>query len=138
MDKRWPEPSPTFRSLEAFYADDERRRHSPEADYGVWWTASSRDRRPPYHRVSYVRFTGEVYAVQITPGRGDGTVVVLGVVPPAPDTTDDDVDDDGRRDRRYYATLDGILEGWAQACMGEPDGLGWVRRRLASETTATR
>ena len=100
-----------YPSLEAFYNANESRRRSPEADYGVWWTEASR--RWPKWRVSYVKQTGEVYAVQTTSA---GHVAVLGIVPP----------DDGEI---YYQTLDRILKDWADHC-GQPGGLAWVMERL--------
>ena len=103
----------TYPSLEAFYAADERRRRSGEADFGIWWT----DGAPwPRFRVSYVRATGEVYALM--QGNG-GTVEVLGIVPP-----DEDVPEG-----LYYRTLDRILAGWADQ---RPPRLSWMRDRLAN------
>ena len=110
----------TFPNIEAFYSENEARRRSPEADYGVWWRdGGSRES----WRVSYVRDTGEVYAVQ-------GAVEVLGVVPP--DQEDPLVP--GRRvwGRTYYRTLDRILEGWSEHC-GRLNSLAWVREQLAEK-----
>ena len=102
----------TYVSIDDFYAKNEERRRSGEADYGVYWTEHH---KWPYWRVSYIHNTGEVYAVQLATG---GRVELLGVVPP---------DDD----QVYYRTLDRILEGWADA-IHEPGSLEWVRARLAS------
>lgn len=102
----------TYLRLDDFYHDDPRRCSSPEADYGVWWTEAPT--AWPRWRVSYVKQTGEVYAVQMEEG---GRVEVLAVVPPDPD-------------KIYYRTLDHILEGWAEHC-GELGSLAWVRERLA-------
>ncbi len=97
-------------SLAAFYDADPRRRLSGKCDYGVWW----QDDRPfPRFRVSYIKATGEVYAVELI---GVGRVELLGQVQP----------DEGDH---YYRTLDKILTGWADHC-GEPGGLSWVRSRL--------
>ena len=105
-----------YPSLEAFYSANEARRRSPEADYGVWWRD---DRRSGYCRVSYVRATGEVYAVHIG---GQEQVEVLGVVPPDPD---DRVQVGYGRGLTYYRTLDRILEGWTDHC-GSMGGLAWL------------
>ena len=105
----------TYSSLAEFYNEDPQRQHSGEADYGVWW----QDTRPyPRWRVSYIKDTGEVYAVELSLG---GRVMVLGHAEP---------DSEGL----YYRTLDGILDGWAEVC-GQPAGLAWVRQRLSREGT---
>ena len=107
-----------YPSLEAFYSENEARRRSPEADYGVWWKDGGSDE---LWCVSYVQATGEVYAVHI------GGVEILGIVPPDPDER---TRGDLRRELTYYRTLDRILEGWAEHC-GRPGGLAWVRERLS-------
>ena len=104
----------TLYTREAFYESDRRRMASPEADYGVWWTNNLE--RWPYYRVSYVQFTGEVYAIESASGP-TSWVLVLGVVPPDSVAVGD----------VYYRTLDRILEGWAYS----PMHLNWVRDRLA-------
>lgn len=107
-----------YPTLEAFYAANEARRRSPEADYGVWWMDGT---LAPKHRVSYVQATGEVYAVQLG---GEGQVEVLGVVPP---------DENPTGKGRFYTTLDQVLEGWPEHCDNEIGGLSWLRRRLREE-----
>jgi len=101
----------TYPSIEAFYAENEERRRSGEADYGVWWTEPGRPW--PKWRVSYIHNTGEVYAVQLN----GGEVRVLGIIPP-----DDDV--------FYYQTLNGVLDGWADVIQ-ELGSLQWVQDTLA-------
>lgn len=101
----------TYANIEEFYAENEERRRSGEADYGVYWTAPGQ--KWPYWRVSYIQKTGELYAVQLSAG---SEVKLLGVVPP---------DDD----RYYYRTLDRILEGWAEA-IHQPGSLDWLKARL--------
>ena len=49
-----------YPTLDAYYAADEWRLRSEEADYGVHWRLQGWDYR---WRVSYVRNTGEIYAV---------------------------------------------------------------------------
>ena len=111
-----------YASLEAFYSQNEARRRSPEADYGVWCRD---DRRGGHCRVSYVQTTGEVYSAYTG---GEEQVEVLGVVPPDPD---DRVQLGYRRGTlTYYRTLDHLLEGWVDH-IHEPGGLAWIRKRLA-------
>ena len=84
---------------EAYYAADERRLRSEECDYGVHWRLDGWQSR---WRVSYVRNTGEVYAV--TQGHTIGPVFILAIIPPDPVP-------DGDRHSLFYATLEAILEG---------------------------
>ena len=99
-----------FNSIEDFYGKDERRRTSPEADYGVHWRQSGFRGR---FRISYVKDTEEIYAVQ----DGEKLVIVLGKFPA------DQAD-------LYYGTLDRALEDWAEQCPQNQDGLSWVIQRL--------
>jgi hypothetical protein len=107
------EENVTYPNIEAFYAENEERRRSGEADYGVWWTVPGFSW--PKWRVSYIHNTGEVYAVQL---KDAGQVMVLGIVPP---------DDD----HIYYETLNRILEGWVDVIQ-EPGSLEWLQARLVS------
>ena len=106
-----------YLSRKDFYDTGPRRRRSNEADYGAHWRL-----HPRRGRVSYVRDTGEVYAVRQN-GRPQGPVFVLGVV------SADEVTDELRD--LYYRTLEGILEGWPESCT-QTDGLLWARDRLAA------
>ena len=54
----------SFKNVEEFHSDSSALRFSPEADYGVHWKLEG---WPNSWRVSYVRDTGEVYAVQQGP-----------------------------------------------------------------------
>lgn len=112
-------------TLEEFYSNNEARRRSPEADFGVWWRNGSS--LEPW-RVSYIQATGEVYAVK---QRGNDEVQVLGVVPPDPDERRPQPGETrwNLRKGTYYRTLDRILEGWVEHC-GQPRGLEWVREKL--------
>lgn len=101
-----------YNNIEAFYKENEERRRSGEADYGVWWTAPGLNW--PTWRVSYIQKTGEVYAIEL---KDNGMVGLLGIVPP----------DDGEI---YYQSLDRILEGWADAIC-HPGSLTWVRNKLS-------
>jgi len=101
----------TYANIEEFYAENEERRNSGEADYGCWWRAPGLGW--PRWRVSYIQKTGEIYATEL---RDNGIVKLLGIVPP----------DNGRI---YYQTLDHILEGWADA-IHEPGSLIWVEGKL--------
>lgn len=45
------------------------RKRSPEVDFGCWWTLNiGKDdiRRPPFWRVSWIKDTGELYAVNLS------------------------------------------------------------------------
>ena len=108
-----------YSMLEAYYAADERRRRSEEADYGVYWRLHGWEYR---WRVSYVRHTGEIYAVP--EGAMIGPVFMLSRVPSHP------VGGLGR-DSLFYRTLDDILSGWAEYCSRQ-DGLGWVGDGLSA------
>lgn len=113
------EQAARFDSLQEFYDQNPARRHSEEVDYGCHWTLID---CPPHFglaprwRVSYVRNTGEVYAVRLS--RQDEPLYVLAIVPP------DEVDDREFREL-YYATLEGILDGWAERC-AKPNSLPWA------------
>lgn len=116
-----------FPSLDAFYDDRPapERRYSPEADFGVHWRTDGRTW--PQWRVSYVKATGEVYAVEQT---GACRVRVLAVVPPD-DPADDPDPYHGVTRGRYYFTLDAILDGWADPDTSGHD-LAWIEQRLTA------
>jgi hypothetical protein len=99
-------------NLKEFYLANPARRISGEADYGVWWKDDAI--RGHNYRVSYIRSTGEIYAVN----QSTQEVEILGVVPADKDPG-----------ILYYDTLDGILEGWAKIC-GKRGSLNWVRIKL--------
>ena len=107
-------PPGQFDSLETFYDARPARRSSPEAAYGVRWRMN-----PCRHhwRVSYIRDTGEVYAI---PTDGDGPVLLLGSFPP--DDTNDSRD-------VWYRGLDEFLDGWTEY-YGIDEGLRWLWNRL--------
>ena len=106
---RWRTPSALYRTLQAFYDADPRRRRSPEADYGAHWRQHP---WPGTWRVSYVRDTGEVYALH----QDQGPLLILSWVAPDPQEI-------------YYATLDLILDGWPAVC-GQRNSLDWVKESL--------
>ena len=124
----------TFRDTEHFYSANPQRRLSPEADYGVHWRL---DGWNGTWRVSYVRYTGEVYALRqvsqrldllptgdsfVRVGTGqEGPLLVLGTFPNDPEAGPSDV---------YYQGLDRFLEDWTDHC-GPPDGLNWLIRKMA-------
>jgi len=108
--------------IEGFYTQDERRRHSAELEFGRDW--SDADGRVG---VSWVQDTGEVYLMR-EPNAGvwgDGAgdvyarhvsehalgVEVLGVV--------------SGRD-----AIQAVMSGW-EAAMVRPDGVAWLRDRIA-------
>ena len=112
---------PVYPTLETYSAADERRLRNEECDYGAHWRLEGWQSRS---RVSYVRNTGEVYAVN--QGHTTGPVFILASVPPDP------VPDSDRRSL-FYATLERILEDWTHQC-ARPDSLRWVIDRLANVT----
>jgi hypothetical protein len=93
-----------YRSLPDFYRADRRRKKSDEYDFGVHW----RDGNRGVSRVTWVKVTGEVIAVQ---GRKNKErVEVLATV-----ASETDIE------RR--------LKNWAYACMYSKKSLRWARRR---------
>ena len=136
----------SFKKVEEFYSNNSARRRSPEADYGVHWKLEG---WPNSWRVSYVRDTGEIYAVQQGPMRSgilptgeiiiatsleatrpeangpeEGPVLLLGHFPWQPG----DLEKAGPRDV-YYRGLEKLLEGWPERCV-QPNGLVWVIEKL--------
>jgi len=115
----------SYVTLAAFWAADPAgRERSPEVDYGVNWT---KDGRPwPSYSLSYIQNTGEVYTRRNGPGPGPA-VRVLAIVEPGPD--------EGILSRvRYYAPVEAILAGWAEA----GHDLAWVHARLDAAIMAGR
>ena len=104
-----------YQSKRDFYQEDRQRTISGEADYGYHWKLAG---YPDPWRVSYVRNTGEIYAVMLG---AEAPLAVIGVVPA------DQVANE--RTETYYRTLDQILEGWPEEC-GKKNSLMWVRDRL--------
>ena len=114
-----------FHSIEDFYTDNPKRRHSGEADFGAHWRNG---RRPdsnftPRYRISYVEETGELYAEE----HRSGAVFLVGVVP------SEDINHTG--EERYWEKLDReILKGWSMQCARNDYGIQWVKERLAEYT----
>jgi hypothetical protein len=93
-----------YLSIDSFY-DMRGGRFSGESDFGVHW----RDGKQwPRYRVSVVRDTGDVYAIN----HQTGAVELLGNV--------------GAEDT--YAIAEKVLHGWATVT---PLELDWVRARLS-------
>jgi hypothetical protein len=107
--------------IEGFYAQDERRRHSAELEFGrEWQDAGGRS------EVSWVEDTGELYVMREPGGAVTGDafgdmvvqhvsehqlgVEVLGIVT-------------GRD------AIGAVMSGWEDA-MRRPDGLAWLRDRI--------
>jgi hypothetical protein len=98
-----------YRTLQSFYAADDRRARSRERDVGLWWRESADG---PLHRAAWIRDTGELYLVRLgAPEQGGGSVEVLSTV--------------AEEER-----LEHVLEGWRGRC-GEPQSLAWLRARAA-------
>jgi hypothetical protein len=113
-------------TADVFY-EDKIRQWSPEADFGVHWSYDEAYTNeaiypivlidPPLRikvseprwRISYVKHTGEIYAVEQI-GANLHRLDILGIVPI------DDVDETGdhrKRDQLYYRTVERILSGWS-------------------------
>ena len=122
----------TFEDLESFYSDNPARRRSPEAGYGVHWRL---DGWAGTWRVSYVRHTGEVYALfqgptqagrlpngdlVLSSGTKQGPVMTLGTFP---------IDENAKPSDVYYSGLEQFLADWTERC-GKPNGLAWLIQRI--------
>jgi hypothetical protein len=98
----------TYPSLEAFYAQDGRRRSSRERDVGLFW----RGRGGATFRAAWVQATGEVYLLKH--GRPDckgGPVRLLG---------------------SYTAReIEEAFAGWRDIC-GRPRSLEWLLARTST------
>lgn len=147
-------PTSRYASVEVFYADDERRRRSPELDFGVWW----RDRGGVVYRLSWVEATGELIAVQLTPAQAipfhvledeleavnvpreyaervehvaEATGLTVGVIGFAVI---------GGEPGSVYVlgvvhgrdVVERLLDGWAEVC-GATGSVGWVVERIRRE-----
>ena len=111
-----------YLSIDSFY-DMRGGRWSGESDFGVHW----RDGKQwPRYRVSVVRDTGDVYAVN----QQTGAVELLGNVKPEPvrDGGDGGPYSSGQAPVDVYDVAELLLAGWAQPEIHE---LAWVRERLA-------
>jgi hypothetical protein len=115
--------------IEQFYAQDERRRRSPEVEFGTDWFDAKGNR----YELSWVEDTGELYAM-------------LELVPEADSWTPfGDIEVENLPVDRLVVTLVGniisrdeverVLEGWQEE-MGKPDGISWVAERLRSHGAA--
>lgn len=120
---------PRFPSVDALYSADERRRRSPEWDYGVHWRTSA-DRPWPRWRVSWIVETGDLYAACAVVGRP--AAILLGNVPPYGDYPHSAGIEAWGRFRRAQ-TVERVLDGWAEA---DPPLLAWVVERLRPEDAA--
>jgi hypothetical protein len=99
--------SRSYPSLDAFYADDRRRRHSRERDIGLFW----RGRGGRSFRAAWIQETGEVYLFRHgSPLEGGGTVHLLGRV-------------------FGLGELHRDVKGYAAVC-GRRDSLRWLLDRL--------
>ena len=113
---------PTFPSVDALYVDDERRRRSPEWDYGVFWAPSPEDRWPRW-RVSWIVDTGDLYAAEQA---GAGRVLLLGNCPPHGDYPHSGGIEAWHRFHQAQP-IERLLDGWAEL---DPPVLAWILDRL--------
>jgi hypothetical protein len=133
-----------YANVEAFYADDELRRRSPELDFGVWWRAAG-----VVYRLTWVEATGELVAVQLTPARAipfhvlednlervhvpreyaerlvDAAGLTFGVAVVGGEA--ESVTVLGVVQGRD--AVERLLDGWADVC-GAPDSVEWVVGRV--------
>jgi hypothetical protein len=109
IELRRRRPRTRYKTLQGFYAADDRRARSRERDVGLWWRESADG---PLHRAAWICDTGELYLVRLgAPEQGGGSVEVLTTV--------------AEEDR-----LERVLDGWRRHC-GEPQSLSWLRARVA-------
>jgi hypothetical protein len=142
------DPTSRYSSVEAFYAADERRRRSPELDFGVWWRAAG-----VVYRLTWVDATGELVAVQLTPARtvsfhvledelervylpreyAERVELVAETMAAATFGVAVIGGDPGELTVlgvvRERAVVERLLEGWAEVC-GEDNSLAWVVERV--------
>jgi len=97
----------TYPDEATFFAEDERRRRSPQVDYGIGW----RTRMGVCWRASWLAATGEFYVIRL--GRPNGPLSVLGVEP-------------------SRQALDRRLANWADAYFA-PGSLDWLYGRFFAE-----
>jgi hypothetical protein len=115
----------------------ERRRFSPEWDFGVHWQFSDRGPEWPRYRVSWILETGELYAVANT-GPDARNVHVLAVVEKVGDYPYPSDSAGGYSSGRAWTTfkdaqeIERLMDGWAD----EGRSLDWIRRRVADRDAA--
>ena len=113
---------PTFPSVDALYVDDERRRRSPEWDFGVHWRLSPEVSWPRW-RVSWIVEPGDVYA---TEAFGTMRVLLLGKVAPLGEYPHSGGLEAWHRFHRSQP-IERLLDGWARL---DPPVLAWILDRL--------
>lgn len=109
-------------NIEEFYDADERRRQSPEIEYGRDW----RDSRGTRYELSWIEDTGELYAMR--------EPVEEGVLDPFGDWYPTWLPTNNVTVRvlahvNSREELEGALAGWEDA-MAAPDSTRWVAERL--------
>ncbi len=115
----------TYAANAAWRGQDERRRRSPEAGYGITW---SDGHTPQAYRVGHLTDTGGVSAVGLMPPVAP--VEVLGVVVEPERHVTFDFGLPGLEQSR---TLDSALEGWSEPCGPRVNGLQCVWERISRE-----
>ncbi len=113
----------TYEAIAAWHGQDERRRRSPEADYGI---NGSDGQTAQVYRVGYLTDTGEVFAVGLMPPVAP-VEVLGGVVEQEGHMTFDP----GLPRIKQSRTLDAVLEGWIEQCGLRVNGLQWIRERIS-------
>ena len=103
-----------FDNLEQYYAADDRRRWSPECDYGCDWSRNTGPIDIKY-RVSYVKETKEIYIIPT--GCPDQELQVIARISQTPGSS------------VYFGRLDKILKGWEDQ-IHKPNSLKWLTEKL--------
>jgi hypothetical protein len=98
-------------NIEEFYAQDERRRQSPEVEFGDSWTDSN-DPGATYE-IAWIEDTGEVYAMREEVSNAVTATPAVQLI--------------GKVAKR--AELESLLNGWQDA-MRDSNSLNWLRDRL--------
>ena len=101
----------SYDNEDAFHREDVRRRDSVEFDYGARWTMEN---SPGTWRISYVRETGEIYALRFR-GAASGPLLLL-----------------GRGPAKDHHAVDRVLEGWEQENHSS-HRLEWAMERIATQ-----
>ena len=108
--------------IEEFYAADERRRQSAELEFGREWHDEA-----GRAEVSWIEDTGELYLMREPAANvvGDafGDMVVRGV-------SEHDLGVNVLGLVKGRDSIAAVMSGWEQA-MGRPDGVAWLRDRVA-------
>lgn len=110
-DLRLLMPLVTQKMKKSEFYENKERAISPEVDFGVFWMDG---KRFPQYRVTWIEYTGEVYAIDLTPTQDESNrmIEILGVA-------------------KSRATIEEKLKGWSEVPMSDINSLSWVRERMS-------